>query len=259
MPVTAIAVGEGIKALIGFITSSSQKKQADRLQANNPRPTEVVPQGVLDSTALMRLMSTLGMPAEQYNAAMNNIRRNQATAVNQAQSRRSGNALISSIQTASNDATLNLDAQSAAQRVQNQRAYATQLNNLGQWQDKIWQWNSAQLYLENAAAIRALRGSSAANLNSAGDAIATAGLQIGTSLAGFNPSGTPQSQSSGGQSSGLTSIPANYSDYLSQSSSSNATYADPTITNPDLYSNGNPGGITNYLRSRASFLSNPNL
>src|SRR5690606_23899081 len=95
--------------------------------------------------------------------ALQNISRNQAGALRQFQ-RGNTPASLASIVRAGNDATLQLDAANAQQRVQNQR-YADQARlNLAQEEQRVENWNLQQPYLRNLQRIGQLRNSGSQNI-----------------------------------------------------------------------------------------------
>lgn len=243
-PLLLLSAGQGLTGLISGILGASELHKANELEKDNARPTESVPQGVLDSVALSRLMANTGMPAEQYNQVVKQIERSHTNAIATARDRRSGLDVISTVQQATNDATLNLGAKSAEMRQQNQLQLMSSLQNLGSWQDKIWNWNSAQKFIENAAAIRALKGAGYANINTAADSVlsgaatATQGLTSNkTGATGFGTStesGINLGAITGGLDANAATIQAGQP-------------ADPTLTNPELFNNGTPDAFLNYL------------
>ncbi len=257
----ALAAIAATKAGTSGATASSQKREAEELERENNRPTETVPQGVLDSVAIARLMASVGMPAEQYNLAKQNIERAQTAALAASRDRRSGVDAVSTIQQATNDATLSLDAKSSEQRQQNQLQLVSSLQNLGQWQDKIWTYNKMLKYQENAAAIRALKTASAENKNKAIDSLlsfATTAIGSGLPLSGKTGGKINTTASAGGtiDTTAMTGGVQANKDMLSEGSPENTIksvydtppkYKDPTLTNPELFSDGKPNVYTDYL------------
>jgi hypothetical protein len=162
-----IAAGVGLgTAAVSIINGISQRKQAQRLANANQRPTEPVPQGVLQADQLAQNQANEGLPGAQYAQAQQNIQRAQAAALQANNDRRGGLTTIPTIQQGTNDANLNLDVQNANARIRNRQALISEKENLGQWQDKTWGWNNAMKYQETAAASRALLGAGNQNINS---------------------------------------------------------------------------------------------
>jgi hypothetical protein len=223
IPLLAIALGASlVKGIIGGVTAGQQASEARQMEAENARPVETVPQGVQDATQIAKLMSFLGMPAQQYVAAMRDIQRGGTNALAAARDRRGGLDIAGTVQQQSSDATLNLNAKSAEMRTENLVRYIQQLGVEGEWQDKVWNWNAAQKFQENAAAIRALKTASAANTNTAMNSVLSGILTYATGgLGGV-----------GKAAAGATA---------------DATATDPTITNPDMFDNPQVGQLINYL------------
>lgn len=239
-PLLLLALAQGATGLISGIMGGSELKKAKALEAENARPTETVPQGVLDATALARHMANMGMPAEQYNQILQQIQRGGTTALASARDRRSSLDVTSTVQQAMNDAQLSLGAKSSEMKQQNQQTLISTLQNLGSWQDKIWQWNSGQKFMENAAAIRALKGAGNANINTMFDSILSAGATAATGLSG-NKGATAGGIDLAGITGGINTNKSTLE------AGKPTTFEDPTITSPELFSNGTPDAFMNYL------------
>lgn len=179
-------VSGGIQSLVGI----GQNRKANRLEQQNVFPTTSVNQNIQQNVANANMGAALGIPAAQYNLALQNINRNQAGAL-RSQERSGRPQSLASLVRAGNDATLQLDAQNAQTRIANQR-YADQARlNLAQEEQRVFNWNEAQPYLRNLDRISQLRG--AANQNIFGG--------IGTALnTGLSIFGTQALQGMGGQS-----------------------------------------------------------
>ena len=150
---------------LSFFKGNAQKKEAERLAASNPYPTQEIPQAILDNQRLAQQYSNQGLPSAQYLQAKQNIARNGTNALRGANDRRGGLAAISSINQGANDATLKLDVADANAVRQNQQRLMQQNNTLGQWQNNVWDWNKRQKYLNTAASVRALLGAGNTNKN----------------------------------------------------------------------------------------------
>lgn len=128
-------IGAGIGSLfgagIGLITGNKQKKEGRDL-INQPYPEYHIPGEVTQA-------ARSGLPSEQYAQAMKNIERQQNAAIAATQNRRAGVSAIAKTQQLTNDATLNLD-------VANAKARMTNLQRLGGYRDKAWDWNVRDKY-----------------------------------------------------------------------------------------------------------------
>lgn len=136
-------------AALGLIGGLFQKKKGNQLLKQNPFPTEAMPPEVLANQQIAQGAAEQGMPSEQYQQAQRNIERNQAAAMNSATDRRSGVQSVGAIQQASNDATGNLDAQSAEMRRQNIGQLLNVNNQVASWKDKLFDANQRQKYIQN--------------------------------------------------------------------------------------------------------------
>lgn len=153
-------IGGGIKAVAGLF----QKHKANKLLAANPRPTYDIPQEAFQNKGIAEQLSASGLPSTQYAQAQQNIQRQQAGALQAAQTRRGGLGLIGNIQQRTNDATLGLDATNAKMRVQNMQGLMNANTQLAGYKDKAFNINKLQPYQENTAYARALQSSGNQNI-----------------------------------------------------------------------------------------------
>lgn len=165
MPIPFLAIASLVSAGISAANGISQKNKANKLIASNPYPTQEIPAAILENQQKAKLYENQGLPSEQYQQAIRNINRNSTAALRSATDRRGGLGMISTINQGSNDAKLNLDVADANARRQNQQRAMQQNNQLGQWQNNVWDWNKRQRYMQTAASARALLGAGNANIN----------------------------------------------------------------------------------------------
>lgn len=170
-------IGGGIQLLTG----NSQRRQANRLEASNVLPRAEINPYILQNLAFANQRAAQGLPAEQYNLALQNIGRNQASVLRQFQ-RGGASTSLASILRGTNDATLQLDATNAQARQQNQ-LYADQARlTAAQEQQRVWEWNEAQPYLRNLERIGQLRQSGNQNFFGGLGTILNTGLNVGSQL-----------------------------------------------------------------------------
>lgn len=172
------AATQAATGLISGISGLFQKARANQLEKQNVRPVYNIPQEIAANQQIAQQQATQGMPQAQYQRGLQNINRNATNALSAAQDRQGGLSSIGAIQQGANDATLNLTAQDAQQRVANIRNLMSQNQVMAQYRDKAWGWNNQAKYQENAAAIRALRGAGNANINAGLNGILGAGASI---------------------------------------------------------------------------------
>lgn len=146
IPIAGGLIGGGISLVSGLI----QKNKAKKLLAQNPYPTEGIPNEVLANQQIAQGAATQGLPSEEYAQAQKNIQRNQAAQLSSAQTAPGGAVRnIGAIQQNSNDANANLTAQSAAMRQQNIGQLLGVNNQVASWRDKLFDWNSKTKYAQN--------------------------------------------------------------------------------------------------------------
>lgn len=208
-------IGAGATGLLSGITGYFQKKQGNKLLKNNPFPTEGMPPEVLANQQIAQNAALEGMPSEQYEAAQKNIQRNQIVAQNAATDRRSGVTSIGAIQQGTNDATGQLNAQSAEIRRQNTGQLLNVNNNVASWRDKLFDWNSRAKYEQNRQYAMSLIGAGNANMMSGADKLigglvgaGAGGALSGGGKAGQGMSSTPGVQGFSGNNTALQSTGA---------------------------------------------------
>jgi hypothetical protein len=182
---TAALIGAGTQAVSGLVSGISglfQTARAKKLARENQRPIYGIPQEILANQQLAQQAANVGMPSQEYAQAQKNINQSQANALNAAQGRGGALASIGAIQGQSNQALANLDAQSAAMRMQNIRGLMNANTQLADYRDKAFDYNQAQKYQENAAAARALQAAGQQNINQGIQGVLGAGATIAGGL-----------------------------------------------------------------------------
>jgi len=152
MPVTAGLVAGGAKVLsgiIGGIRGGKQKREGEALLSTLSYPKQSIPTAILENQANAKQMANEGLPSEQYNRAMNNLKRQQAAAIFGSKNKRGGLMAIPAIQQQPIDATLKLDTADAEARRRNQLNLQSVNNTVGGWQDKVWDNNVKQKYIKD--------------------------------------------------------------------------------------------------------------
>lgn len=176
-------VGSGIGAvaggLISGITGLFQKHKANKLLANLHRPQYVIPNEVLQNQKQAQLNANQGLPSEQYNQGMQNIARQQNSALQRATDRRGGLLAVAGTQQAGNDASLNLDVANANARLKNQNTLYGVNNQVAGYRDKAFQINQMQPYQQDRSYAMGLLGAGNQNLVSGIDKVASGALMAG--------------------------------------------------------------------------------
>lgn len=192
---TAALIGGAAKAgssLFSIIKGIGQSRRANQMAKNNIRPTYQIPNEVIQNQKMAELFSNQGMPSQQYEQAKRNIQENEAAALSASSDRRGGLGNIGSVIQATNNATGNLDANSAQIRIQNIRNLMNENQILANYRDKAFVTNQLQPYQEDATAIRALKTAGQANLQGGITGLAdAAGSFFGTKGMGILGKSTP--------------------------------------------------------------------
>lgn len=233
IPGVGTLIGGAGGALVGLASGFFGKKKANNILKQNPYPTESMPSEVLANQQIAEGAATQGMPSEEYQNAQRNIQRNQAATVSAAATSPGGAVRnIGAIQQASNDATGQLDAQSAEMRRQNRGELYAANNQVASWKDKLFDWNSRQKYIQNYNYGMGLLGQSNQNIMTGADKLlGTAAGAAASGLFGSGSNNTPKASTS----------PGAY-EYTPNRAETKGTYSSPA----GLFGNIN-GSAPNYL------------
>lgn len=205
-------IGAGATGLLSGITGFFQKKQGNKLNAQNPFPTEGMPSEVLANQQIAQGQATQGIPSEEYAQAQKNIQRNQMAAISSAATSPGGAVRnLGAIQEMSNEATGKLDAENAEARRQNTGTLMNVNNQVASWKDKLFDWNKRAKYEQDRQYAMSLIGAGNANMIAGADKLIGGLVGAGASgaLSGSGapkPSASPTSYSS--QGTGLASTGA---------------------------------------------------
>lgn len=170
MPVSSLVIG-GASGLLSGITGAAQRAEGRRLLANNPYPTEVMPNEVLQNQELARLRANTGLPSEQYQQAQQNINRQQNAAIASAADRRGGLEMTANATQGGTDALLKLDAANAQQRLQNESQLMNVNNQVASWRSKLFDWNQRNRYLQQREYALGLLGAGNTNIYAGADKV----------------------------------------------------------------------------------------
>ena len=195
-----------VSAALKGSAASRQRKESQRIfnEIGELRP-ETVSQEQLDNKKQAEINAQNGLPSEQYNLAMRNIKRQQMQALQASQDRGMAGSLIPAIQSATNDATLNLDAKNAAARLNNQKYLGAVNNNIASTKVRIYQ-NYLANYLRQQDYARKLQYAAQKNKDAAiesgvGGLVSMGGMMGGSgsggSFSGFGGGSMGSSGASG--------------------------------------------------------------
>lgn len=171
------AVAQGISGLIGLGVGALQRHAGKKyLKKLGEQPLEKMPSDITENKNLATKMALTGLPSEQYQQAMQNIQRQQLTALKGANDRRFGLGLVGALQQGTNDATLNLDVQNANARMANQRQLLSVNNQVAGWKDKLYQNNELNPWMRKYQYGQQLLGAGNQNLTGGLDKLFAGGL-----------------------------------------------------------------------------------
>lgn len=153
----APAVIQGVSGLLGI-------GRGKRMAKRNPFVNESVNENLIKNAAIAENMARVGTPQEQYNNQLQAIQKNQAGGVRMLSRTNNPSAGVSSLVRASNEAIGGLNARDAMDRQQNQRIAMQQRGILAGEQNRVWDWNKRQRYLQQAQAAAETIGAGRQNL-----------------------------------------------------------------------------------------------
>lgn len=212
-------------AAVGLVTGLLGKKKAKNILNQNPYPNEGMPSEVTANQQIAEGEATEGMPSEQYQEAQKNIQRNQNAAISAASTTPGGAVKnIGAIQQGSNDATGQLNAQSAEMRRQNIGQLLAVNSQAASWKDKLFDWNNRQKYIQQYNYGMGLLGQSNQNIMTGADKLI--GTASGAAASGLFGSGLADKT--------VTDQPSGVAGYQ---------YAQPQVANPGGGYSSPAGGL----------------
>lgn len=154
------------QAIVGGIGMARQAKR---------EPKYEIPKEVGEAIGMARGMAAEGMPAAQRTQAMQDIQQSAMMGMSAAQTRRGGLQSAQNIQAGMDRSTLNLAAQDAAMRQQNQRFLYSALMAGASYADKAFanRWQSWSNRMQQS---RALLGAGIQNISGVGQSLASQAL-----------------------------------------------------------------------------------
>lgn len=184
----AIAAGAaGASAVFGIGNGISQKIKANRLEKNNIRPIDKVNNNFLQNTAQAEQMARGGLASRVYNNAMGGLDTGLTAGLRQI-GRSGGVGSIASTLRAYGAGVNNLNAQDQAAQLQNQRLLMQQRGMLGQEQQRVFQFNKVNPFMERAQQVASLRNAGNQNIFGGIQALGNvAGAFAGGGAAATNP------------------------------------------------------------------------
>lgn len=158
IPLAGLAIGAKMLGGLGQL--------AGGLFSRNKRPSYKIPQEYMKNAGEAEAMAREGMAESQYTRGLQNIGRNQASALKGASLLGGGSAFkaLTNIARAGNDATLNLDIQDAQARRSNQLLAMNQRQALAQQKLAKQQWDKFGKYQEKAQMKQGLIGGGLQNI-----------------------------------------------------------------------------------------------
>jgi len=166
-------IGSAIGGLISGVSGFFQRREGKRMLRNMQYPTQVTPNEIYQNQAQAQINANNGLPSAQYQQAMQNIQRQQNSAIRMAGDRRAGLGLIGGIQSNTNNALLGLDTANAKARLQNQNTLYGINNQLAGWKQKEFDWNVKNKYQRDYNYAQGLVGAGNQNLVAGADKFAS--------------------------------------------------------------------------------------
>lgn len=138
------------------------KGKAD--QKKNKRPTYEIPEEAKQNLTLAQQMALQGIPEAQRQNYIDNIQRTSATSLRNLGSRNAALAGVAQVQQQQNNAYQQLFGMDAQARQANQKGILDQNQNMANYRDQAFQFNSVNPYYEKTAQNQAMMGAGLQNL-----------------------------------------------------------------------------------------------
>lgn len=161
---TAIQTGTGIY----------QAVKGNQMARSMDRPEYEIPQGVLDNLTDAQIQAIRGLPQEQISLYLDNVARSEQSALEAMSTRNAGLTGLSNVQQQSNDANRDLLSMNAQQRQINEKALMSARTDVAGYEDKAFQTNQMQPYLDMMQGAQAMKGAGIQNI--------MGGVQAGASM-----------------------------------------------------------------------------
>jgi hypothetical protein len=161
---TAIQTGTGIY----------QAVKGNQMARSMDRPEYEIPQGVLDNLTDAQIQAIRGLPQEQISLYLDNVARSEQSALDAMSTRNAGLTGLSNVQQQSNDANRDLLSMNAQQRQINEKALMSARTDVAGYEDKAFQTNQMQPYLDMMQGAQAMKGAGIQNI--------MGGVQAGSSM-----------------------------------------------------------------------------
>ena len=188
----AIAAGAaGVSAAFGIGSGISQKIKAKKLEKNNIRPIDKVNNNFLQNTAQAEQMARGGLASRVYNNAMGGLDTGLTAGLRQI-GRSGGVGSVASTLRAYGAGVNNLNAQDQAAQLQNQRLLMQQRGMLGQEQQRVFQFNKVNPFMERAQQVASLRNAGNQNIFGGIQALGNVAGAFAGGGAGAQPSTMPR-------------------------------------------------------------------
>jgi hypothetical protein len=164
MPIPLLAAAAVAPSVFQMGKGIAQASQAKRLKVP-PRPVYNIPQSIQENVMMRRMQQNAAMPG--YNAAKADISSNMASGARAAQESGSSTnvlATIAGLQGNANNALNSLNTQNAQFALGAKDDLSRALSQKAGFEEKAWEINKQQPFLDAAAAKAALKESSSQNL-----------------------------------------------------------------------------------------------
>ncbi len=157
-----IASGAATMAGVQYIKGKRDQKKDE---AN--RPVYNIPDEVKQNLTDAEIMALEGMPAEQKQAYLSNLERGTAFGLSQMGTRKAGLTGLATLNEQQNQGYQGMLAMDSAQRMQNKGVVMQQRQNMADYKDQAFQFNTIDPYYEGIARKQARTGALFQNLNNA--------------------------------------------------------------------------------------------
>lgn len=156
-PVTIAAIAQAGAGIIQGIQGFGQTAAAKRIARSNPRPTYTIPKAVMDNQAIAESRASKGLSEQSIDLYKQDSDRKTTSSID-AILKGGGNVNnISDLYTATNNGVSKMALIDDEMRSRNIKTLQDQNTTMGDYQDKAWQLNFYDPYVDKAQAAAALQ------------------------------------------------------------------------------------------------------
>jgi len=177
-PMTAMAIASAIPQVTKAITGISQKQKGKQLAQEAIRPDYKTPESVLKAVDIAKALSAGELPGvDQYRSDISQVAsQGMAGVIESAQSPAAVAQMASTLNTQQGQQLRDINTRQADYKTRIQQAYSDAMKYLGGFEQKEWEMNKFNPFVDKARAAEAMTGAGMQNVQSGVEGVATSGI-----------------------------------------------------------------------------------